>query len=192
MVQLLFNTIEKYFTMKIQMEYLEKLNLLDSATCEACAVSQATANRYVESNIGYATKVFSQICNSSISLMKSLPHTRWISADFFTWSFSSYAPHIRMILEGCIIFHYLTKDGSTEEKEARVLLMHAYDCAKRIKFFMECNDKNEASFFESEMHNRKRKLLSNKYFSEMMGKLNNGEAKRYLQGENMLLDTRDS
>jgi len=174
------------------MEYLDKLNLLDSATCEACAVSQAAANKYVESNIGYATKVFSQICNSSISLMKSLPHTRWISADFFTWNFSSYAPHIRMILEGCIIFHYLTKDGSTEEKEARILLMHAYDCAKRMKFFLECDNPQEAAFFELEMQNRRRKLLSNKYFSGMMGTLKSGEVKKYLQGEYMLLDSRDS
>src|ERR1700748_3799412 len=96
-------------------DYLEILELFDEATSEALAVGQAIPGRAVDSHIGYGTYIFAQMCNRAVSIMRAVPHSRWVQSDFYDWTFSSIAGHARAILEALLFFSYLMSTPESED-----------------------------------------------------------------------------
>ena len=87
--------------------YTAALQKFDAAICEATAVSQAMANRYVASNVGYASYVFTHMCGTGIAMMRATPLSRWVRSDFDHWQFAAVAGYARALLDGYILFGYI-------------------------------------------------------------------------------------
>ena len=78
--------------------YQKALRALDIALCNAMAVSQGSAMRHAEMNIGFATMVFTRLCAHGECLIRAVPRSRWSHAEYELWDFSAGASHARTLL----------------------------------------------------------------------------------------------
>ncbi|MGF0539906.1 MULTISPECIES: DUF5677 domain-containing protein [Rhizobium/Agrobacterium group] len=155
-----------------QVDYLERLRRFDAAVCEMIAVSQATAGRQESPAIGYSTHVFARMCSHARSLVSSAPMSRWVKRDFETWDVSTVASHARSLLEGYVLFYYLSSaPDDAEVQRAYVNVMHLYDCLKRIKILPFVLSNEEIEWFKGQAEEIKQRLESIKYFSDLDSKI---------------------
>ena len=113
-------------------KYVKSLARFDAALCEGCAVCQKISGQNVHPSLGYSTNVFTRILAHGRNIMRSVPRSKWCSADYEDWDFGANASSFRSILEASLLFHYLCDaDSDPDNQRAIVQLMHLYDLKKR-------------------------------------------------------------
>lgn len=153
-------------------DYRKRLQKFDASVCEAIAVSQATADRYEASAIGYSTHVFGRVCAHAQALMCAAPNSRWVRREFEIWDVSTVASHARSILEGYLLFRYLADAPSDPEiQKAYVQVMHLYDCMKRIKILPHILSSEDIDGFKAQAEEIKERLEGIEYFQQLDPKL---------------------
>jgi len=169
--------------------YKKVLRELDAATCEAIAVSQATAMRYVAPNVGYASYVFTRMCDVAVALMRATPLSRWTRSDFVDWHFGAVAPHARALLDGYLLFNYLIDPPESEaELKARMNVMRLNDCTRRIELHANLENYDEIAGFEIQRAELLERLKDNEYFSALPVAVQ----KQCLNGRFLMIDNRDA
>lgn len=148
-------------------EYLQALEYLDIAVCEASAVGQAQAGRMAAPCVGYGTYLFARMCSHGIAAMRAVPLTRWIKSDHQEWGFNVLAGHARALLEGNLYFHYFMAptDEDLDEGRARVALLQLNDCCSRLKLFTTNSEQRE--WFEQQRDELVARLHSIPYFQRL-------------------------
>lgn len=169
-------------------DYEELLNKFDSSVCNAIAVSQQSGNRYVDAYIGYSASIFTRICVHAQSLMRAVPMSRWVKSDFHNWDFSCIAPHVRAIMDGYLLFSYLSETPASEEQwKAKLWVMHLNDCTKRIKLMSGAGHQEQVDFYNEEKIRIQGILNENEYFSSIAPSIR----KKCLNGSFLMIDSRD-
>ncbi|MCX2942924.1 hypothetical protein ORG37_07400 [Rahnella perminowiae] len=169
-------------------DYHVALRMCDIAACEANAVSQASAQRYVKPYIGWSNAIFTRLCIHTNLLMSSAPLSRWRKSEFECWDYSSVAPHCRAILEGEILFHYLSQKPSSEEEWlTKLKIMHLNDCCRRVKLLENSTNSDGYDYFVGERDRLIADLESNSYFLS----LDKTVQKKSLLGKLMTIQSRD-
>ena len=152
-------------------DYKNALRKFDTATCDAIAVSQASASRMELPTVGLSTHIFSRMCSHAVMGISALPKSRWTRREFEHWDISAIAGHARAILEGYLLFWYLIEAPNSEDvQSAYVQTMHLYDCKKRIsmKLFSEEDDLENFNTQEQEIRTR---LMNTNTFQSLDRKL---------------------
>ena len=169
-------------------DYIAALKKFDAAICEATAVSQISAGRFVEPHKGYATWLFTRLCAHGTALIRAVPLSRWTKSNREYWDFSCAAPHVRAILEGYLLFSYVIEaPGSREEWSAKINILHLNDCTRRIKLFVNLEDMEQVASLNVQAKELRERLLSNAFFLL----LPQSKQKQFLAGEYLMIDTRD-
>lgn len=179
----------KNYTPPTREQYIEALNKFDAAVCESYAVSQAQAGRYVSSQIGYCTKIYTRLCAAGALIMRAAPLSRWVESDFECWDFAAIAGHARSILDGYLLFEYLIEECASEDEErTKINLMHLNDCSRRIKMLETTGaTKKERHYYEVERKKIIERLEGASFFSALPEKVR----KSCLSGEKVMLNTRE-
>jgi hypothetical protein len=100
------------------------------------AVSHAAAGRQVDQRRLWATVLFTRLCVVSTSLQRLLPEPAKSADESDAWDLSSVAAIVRMILECCLLFHYLGVEEVSEDEAAdRINLFHLHDLTARVSMF---------------------------------------------------------
>jgi len=148
-------------------DYLAALSELDRSTCEALAVGQAQAQRYVAPCVGYASYVFARLCTYAVASVRAAPLSRWVQSDSICWNFSVLACHVRAILEGFLYFVYLAlpTDDKLDESRARITLLQLNDCCSRLVLLK--SDPENVRFFTAEAETLRARLRSIPFFCNM-------------------------
>lgn len=168
--------------------YKAILRTFDACVCEALAVGQASAGRIAVPHVGYGTHIFTRICSHAIALVRAAPKSRWISSDAEFWDFAAVAGHARSIIEGYLLFVYLTREPvSTDEWSAKLNVMHLNDCAKRMTVLAGMIPQDEMDGFESQAEEIRGRLRSNAWFLGLSATLQG----RLLTGRYLTIPTRD-
>ena len=169
--------------------YAVALEKFDAAICEATAVSQATATRYVATNIGYASSVFTRICGAGTSMIRAAPLSRWTRSDFDDWQFAAVAGHARALLDGYLLFSYLIDPpGSEAELKTRINVVHLNDCTRRIEMHTNLGILDDLIDFEAQRTELQERLKSNEFFTALPALVQ----KKCLNGRFLMVDSRDS
>ena len=114
--------------------YRAALAKLDIATCEAMAVSQAINVEGSELHLGFSVQVFKKLCSHSVALICAVPQSRWVKSDFENWDFACAAGQCRAVIEGFLLFLYLTEPPSCNaEWTAKLLVLYLNDFTRRAK-----------------------------------------------------------
>lgn len=168
--------------------YQASLEKFDAAICEAIAVSQASANRLSELNVGYASHVFTRMCGAGTAMIRAVPLSRWVRADFEDWSFGAVAGHARALLDGYLLFNYLIEPSKTEnESKARINVMHLNDCTRRIELHTNLGNAVEVAGFEEQRSELRERLMGNDFFGALAAPVQ----KQCLNGRFLMIDSRD-
>lgn len=148
-------------------DYLQALEVLDSAVCEALAVGQAQAGRQASPCFGYATYLHARMCSHGAAAVRAAPLSRWVSSDHEDWGFDVLACHARALLEGNLYFHYFIAptDDSLDEGRARITLLQLNDCCSRLKLFT--NDVEQRAWFEQQRNELQDRLRSIPFFQQL-------------------------
>lgn len=169
--------------------YTIALQKFDAAICEAIAVSQATANRFVSSNVGYASRVFTRMCGAGIAMIRATPLSRWVRSDFDDWQFAAVAGHARGLLDGYLLFSYLIEMPKSEaELKTRINVMHLNDCTRRIELHTNLGNTDNIAGFEQQRTDIQRRLKENEFFSTLPADVQ----KQCLKGRFLMIDNRDA
>ena len=164
-------------------DYKKALRSFDSATCDAIAVSQASASRMELPTIGLSTHIFTRMCSHAVMAISALPKSRWSRREFEHWDISAIAGHARAILEGYLLFWYLAEAPSDEDvQRAYVQTMHMYDCKKRISMNL-ISDENELEEFKKQEQEIQTRLISTNTFQGLDKKLQ----KEILAGKKLMI-----
>lgn len=138
-------------------------------TSNLCAgIKSETSKHY------YASLLFTQICNRSVSMMILAPHSSWAKKKIGSlpceqWDFSTMAGIVRSILETRIAFFYLcTEQCSLEEWECRWNFFNLHDCKSRMHLFQNIpdNDRDLKGFAEQAKELRDR-ISTNEFFNNL-------------------------
>ncbi|WP_241610150.1 hypothetical protein [Rosenbergiella epipactidis] len=158
----------------------------DAAVCEASAVSNSIGVKEAEWHIAFATHVFVRICNHAEAMAGAIPESRWAKKDSYSWDLSFVAPHARAIIEGNLLFYYVSKKPSSDEElRTKINVMHMNDCVRRISFFEEgTSDYIGLNKQKDELTER---LNSIDYFQNLSGPTK----KRCLNGKALMIPSRD-
>lgn len=168
--------------------YTIALQKFDAAICEATAVSQATANRFVSSNVGYASRVFTRMCGTGIAMIRATPLSRWIRSDFDDWQFAAVAGHARGLLDGYLLFSYLIETPESEaELKTRINVMHLNDCTRRIDLHKNLGITDNIVEFEQQRTELQGRLKNNEFFATLPTDVQ----KQCLKGRFPIIDNRD-
>lgn len=168
--------------------YKDRLENLDSAVCEAIAVSQRTANRMSPMNVGYASYVFTRMCGAGISLIRAAPLSRWVRSDFEDWQFGAVAGHARSLLDGYLLFSYLIEPAKSEDElRARINVMHLNDCTRRLELHTDLGSAEDVEGFKKQQAELQDRLKDNTYFQALPGPVQ----KQCLNGRFLMIDSRD-
>lgn len=169
--------------------YTTALQKFDAAICEAAAVSQATANRFVASNVGHASKVFTRMCGAGVSMIRATPLSRWITSDFDDWQFAAVAGHARALLDGYLLFSYLIEPPKSEaELKTRINVMHLNDCTRRIELHTNLGNMDDIAGFEQQRTELQGRLKENEFFANLPAAVQ----KQCLKGRFLMIDNRDA
>lgn len=168
--------------------YKAALEKFDAAVCEACAVSQRTANRLPEMNVGYASYVFTRMCGAGIAMVRAAPLSRWIRSDFDDWQFGAVAGHARSLLDGYLLFSYLIEPAKSEaELKTRINVMHLNDCTRRLELHTNLGIADEVAGFQKHQAELQDRLKGNEYFQSLPAAVQ----KQCLNGRFLMIDSRD-
>lgn len=168
--------------------YQAALDKLDTAVCDAIAVSQASANRIAAPNWSYATKVFARLCSVGMAMVRTAPLSRWVRSDFENWDFGAVAGHACGLLDGCLLFYYLIKTHESDaELQVRIDVMNINDCSKRIELHKNLGNLSDAADFEVQKIELQNRLKSNEYFATLPNNLQ----EKCLNGSLLMIDSRD-
>lgn len=171
-----------------QSAYQAMLEKLDTAVCDAIAVSQASANRMTAPNWGYATRVFARLCSAGIAMLRAAPLSRWVRSDFEDWDFGAVAGHACSLLDGYLLFFYLvTPAESDPELQVRIDVMNIYDCSRRIDLHKNLDYLVDVAEFEKQKSEIQMRLRSNAYFVKLPSLLQD----QCLNGSLSMIDSRD-
>lgn len=180
-------TAKKLKPQKGHMNYKTSLKTMDRATCEAIAVNQWTAQRFMPATVGLSTHVFGRMCSRAYATMLAAPRSRWNLRRSPHWDVSNVAPHLRSILEGYLLLHYLLSAEQDEDTQcAYVQTMHMYDCKKRMKILAKKLPEERKKWFEEQAGVISQRLKSTKTFNNLHPKTR----KKILNGEIMMLRDR--
>lgn len=168
--------------------YKTALEKFDVAICEAIAVSQASANRMVAPNLGYATRVFARMCSAGTALVRAVPRSRWVRSDFENWDFGAVAGDACGLLDGFLLFHYLIEPPKSEaELQVRIDVMNLHDCTSRIELHKNLGSLADMAGFEKQKGEIQDRLKSNDHFLTLPDPLQN----QCLNGSVPMTDSRD-
>lgn len=168
--------------------YNVNVKLFDVAACEALAVGQAMGQQMAEAHIGYATHIFTRLCAHSTSIMRAVPRSRWVRADFDDWDFGCVAGHCRSIIEGFLLFRYLIETPiSPIQWSAKINVMHLNECTRRIKLMTNVDALEDIAGLSIQAEELRERLRKNEWFT----KLDAGTQKRCLAGDNLMVPSRD-
>lgn len=185
----LFTTFQKDNKSLDDTDYSVALRKYDIAVCEAIAVSQATAGRYEKGHLGYSTYIFTRLCAHSRALIEATPRNRWVKRDSNSWDLAFTAPQTRAIMEGYLLFSYISeKPESEDEWLTKLNIMHLNDCARRKRLFSNYAITEEASKFAKQETELRERLTTNKFFLTLDAKTQ----KQALNGKILMIPTRDS
>ncbi|WP_318468149.1 DUF5677 domain-containing protein [Photobacterium leiognathi] len=169
-------------------DYYLALNAFDKSVCEACAVSNFTADRYAVHYKGHASHVFTRICAHSMALISALPKSRWAKREYECWDFANIASHVRALMEGYILFFYLSDTPESEDEwYVKLNIMHLNDCTRRIRLYKNLNNEKEVQGFEVQKKEIKERLKKSIYFLNLEPKLQ----KQLLTGKALMIPSRD-
>ncbi|WP_051938870.1 hypothetical protein [Luteibacter sp. 9135] len=170
-------------------DYRAALAAFDAAVCEACAVSQAIGVRQAEPHAGYAAIFFTRVCAHATSMIRALPHSRWVRSNDPHWDFGAVAGHARALLEGHLTFTYLSATPeSQEEWSAKLNVMHLCDCARRISLFANLGEEASVKGFEGQKTELQNRLAGNAWFLA----LPEAVRKQCLNGKYLHISNRDA
>lgn len=161
---------------------------IDIATCEACAVSNAIGVREAIANKGWSTYIFTRLCSHATALIAAAPISRWSKREYESWDITAIAPHARALIEGEILFYYLSKTPvSQDEWSAKLNVMHLNDCIKRMEITTSDEFENGLPFYSEQRDEITARLNGNGYFQS----LDSGTIKRCLAGKALTIQPRD-
>lgn len=182
-------TTEEFDISDLKIEdYIELLDIFDSTACESLSINQFTANRYVAPHIGYGSYIFTRLCIHAEGLLRATPLSRWSKTDFNLWDLSCIAGHVRAIMEGYLLYMYLSDIPISEEEwKAKLWTMHMNDCVKRLKIMQSTNNQERIVFFENEKEKINNELTSNFYFQSLPVSVQKG----CLNGKFLMIYQRD-
>jgi len=168
--------------------YQAALDKLDTAVCNAIAVSQASANRMAAPNWGHATKVFARLCSAGMAMIRAAPLSRWVRSDFENWDFGAVAGHACSLLDGCLLFFYLVEPAESDtELQVRIDVMNINDCSRRIDLHKNLGFLVNVAEFENQKNEIQKRLRSNNYFLTLPNLLQ----EQCLNGDLLMIDGRD-
>ncbi|MCB5301176.1 hypothetical protein [Yersinia bercovieri] len=161
---------------------------IDIATCEACAVSNAIGVRESVAYKGWSTYIYTRLCSHAVALIAATPISRWSKREYESWDITAIAPHVRALMEGEILFYYLSKTPiSQDEWSAKLNVMHLNDCIKRIEITASDEIDNGLPFYSEQKDEITARLDNNSYFQS----LDSGTIKRCLAGKVLTIQPRD-
>lgn len=153
-------------------------------------VSLACAGRLVGDRETWGSALFTRLCVLNASLSRALPepHNDPHSSDH--WDYSAIAGLSRMILECCLLFHYLTvEDVSDEERRDRINLLHLHDCTARIALHRSLfGNEKEAKKFEIVQA----ELVARFDNSKLLEGKSEKQKKHLLRGERVMFEIQDT
>jgi hypothetical protein len=168
-------------------DYDIALEKFDVAVCEASAISQAAANRFVAAHLGYGTHVFTVICGQAVAMVRAAPLSRWTRSDFQIWTPSVLAGYARAIIEGHLLLAYLMETPESQIAwSAKLNVMHLNDCTRRITLFTNMGILDQVDGFRQEADRLKELLRANEYFCSLHAQVQ----RRCLEGESAMIATR--
>lgn len=168
--------------------YKELLGSFDAAVCEAMAVGQASAGRLAAPYIGYTTKIFARLCSHAQSFVRAAPLSRWTRSDAQHWDFGAVAGHARTIMEGALLFNYLSREPeSPEEWSTRLLVMHLNDCTRRERLFTALRNSAELAAHAEQADDLRRQLRQNPWFCRLSQRRQN----ELLSGQPLTVTSRE-
>lgn len=95
---------------------------LDTVFCEASVIQAHAEPLKRDSILRLVVDAHNRLRLSSFHLLRNTPGTRWANPEAECWDTSAIAVHVRTVMEGCIVFHYLTDPSLTpDESFARSL-----------------------------------------------------------------------
>lgn len=169
-------------------DYHQALRACDIATCEAKAVGQGLAGRYVEPYKGWSSYIFTRLCAHAGIIMRSAPKSRWYKADYELWDYSCIAPHVRAIMEGELLLFYISQTPSCEEEWlVKIKIFHLNDCNRRIKLFEAAEDDETLKSFRDEKEKLVNDLSGMDYFNSLPAEVK----KKSIQGKILTIQGRD-
>ncbi|MGI1939147.1 hypothetical protein ACRN98_21900 [Shewanella oncorhynchi] len=164
------------------------LSAFDKAVCEACAVSTFTGSRYVVPYKGYSSHIFTRMCLHSQALISALPKTRWAKRDYECWEFSIIAPHVRALMEGYILFFYLSEAPISEDEwYVKLNIMHLNDCTRRVRLHQNIRSVEDEAGCREQQIELKERLKGSEFFKKLPSKLQ----KQLLTGKALMIPSRD-
>ncbi|MFF7106985.1 hypothetical protein [Pseudomonas sichuanensis] len=172
----------------LESDYEDALRKLDVAVCEAQAVSQAINVEEAELHIGFSVQIFRKLCSHSVALICSVPRSRWVVSDFENWDFVCIAAQGRAILEGYLLFLYLTKTPSCDaEWSARLLVLYINDCTRRAQIMSQVKATDAAEDLRTQTEELRDRIRRNPWFLSLDDKTR----KRCLAGQHLMISSRD-
>jgi hypothetical protein len=169
-------------------DYYLSLSSFDKAVCEACAVSNFTGDRYVVHYKGQSSHIFTRLCVHAQALISSLPKSRWAKRDYESWDFSIIAAHVRALMEGYLLFTYLSETPKSEQEwYVKLNVMHLNDCNRRIRLHQNISSEEDEKGFREQQEEIKQRLRDTEYFCELPVKLQ----KILLSGKALMIPSRD-
>lgn len=169
-------------------EFYVALSAFDKAVCEACAVSNFTGNRYAVHYKGYSSQIFTRMCLHSQGLISALPKTRWAKRDYECWEFSLIAPHVRALMEGYLLFFYLSETPISEDEwYVKLNIMHLNDCTRRIRLHQNIRSIEDEAGCREQQGELKERLQGSEFFKGLPSKLQ----KQLLTGKALMIPSRD-
>ncbi|MEI8609556.1 hypothetical protein P4S70_11270 [Enterovibrio sp. Hal110] len=164
------------------------LSALDKAVCEACAVSNFTGSRYAVHYKGFSSHIFTRMCLHSQGLISALPKTRWAKRDYECWEFSLIAPHVRALMEGYLLFFYLSEEPLSEDEwYVKLNVMHLNDCTRRVRLHQNIRSTEDEAGCREQQVELKERLKDSEYFKKLSPKIQ----KQLLTGKALMIPSRD-
>ncbi|MCP1483369.1 hypothetical protein J2Y88_005680 [Pseudomonas chlororaphis] len=172
----------------LDLAYNAALTKLDVATCEAMAVSQAIDVENSELHLGFSVQIFKKLCSHSVALICAVPRSRWVKSEFENWDFACAAGQSRAIIEGFLLFLYLSQTPSCNaEWTAKLLVLYVNDCTRRAKMMANVKAVDAAEDWMRQAEELKDRLKLNPWFLNLDGKTQ----KRCLAGDHLMISSRD-
>lgn len=168
--------------------YKNLLDEFDAVVCESISMNQFTSGRYVVPHVGYGSQIFTRLCIHSECLLSAAPMSRWFKKDFHFWDLSCIAAHVRAIMEGYLLYMYISDEPLSEDEwKAKLWTLHMNDCVKRLKLMQSIGEAEKAAFFEAEQHRIREELSSNEFFLGLSAAVKKG----CLNGKYLMIYPRD-
>ncbi|MFG1180891.1 DUF5677 domain-containing protein [Xanthobacter versatilis] len=119
--------------------YVDSYKILRKTTDFGKIVSENCSNNEWQDRYSMSASLLFAACMASESMLQFLPKTPVGRVDHY-----SAANLSRMVIEHCMMLHYLTEDNlSDDEISLRILLLHLHDASARYRLFKGFNASDE-------------------------------------------------